>query len=228
MPETESHGEHPMWQFSHDLSDEFFGELVDMCKRLDCKPHDLAGCWMSESNVTTRAHNPAGATGLFQVIPSTLRGLGFQGDWKAFQALSDLEQLAWAEKYYRPHKGRLVSMGACYLATFLPALMSHAGEPTFVLCGQHGPFAFAYAGNAGAFDPHQKGWITVQDLTDRIERVTTGPRWQEISDRIKVAMEARTTEPILPVAEEIAKGDPPVFLLPDYDDEPKPPPDDAA
>ena len=100
--------------------------------------------------------------------------------------------------------------------------MSHASEPGFVLCGRHGPFAFAYAGNYGAFDPDGKGYITVQDLTDRIQRVTTGPRWQEIADRIGMARRDCPTQPEILITEDtrdrpLDPDDPPVFILPGED-----------
>ncbi len=185
-----------MWQHSADLPDEFFSALHEMCKRLDCRADDMASCWMSESNVSPRAHNPGGnASGLFQAMPGTLMGLGYMGHWDDFVKLSAVEQLAWAERYYARHRGQLTSPGACYLATFLPALMSHASESAFVLCASHGPFAYAYAGNHAAFDPEGKGWITVQDLTDRIGRVAVGPRWQEIVDRLRQAAQGADTDP---------------------------------
>lgn len=184
-----------MNQHTSDLSDEFFQELYAMCSRLECRPIDMASCWMSESGMNPKAHNPAGATGLFQVIPSTMKGLGFVGDWKAFQALSAVEQLKWAERYYGPHKGRLLTPSACYLATFMPSLLAHAKEPAFVICARNGPFAYAYAGNYTAFDPTGKGWITVQDLADRIEHVTRGPRWEEIAARIAVVTQEADTLP---------------------------------
>ncbi len=185
----------PMWAHSNDLPDEFFSALHEMCGRLDCRAEEMASCWMSESGMSPTAHNPAGATGLFQVIPSTLRGLGFTGDWKAFQALSAVQQLVWAERYYGHHKGRLVSPAACYLSTFMPGLMDHAAEATFVICGRHGPYAYAYAGNYGAFDPTGKGYITVQDLADRIAHVTKGDRWTEIAARIRLAAQGADSSP---------------------------------
>lgn len=183
-----------MWKYSASLPDEFFSAFVSMCDRLECSPVDMASCWMSESGLSPSAHNSGGnASGLFQAMPSTLLLLGYHGKWDQFIQLSALDQLPWAEKYYRNRRGQLVSAGACYLATFMPALMAHANEPTFVICGRHGPYGYAYAGNYAAFDPMDKGYITVSDLSDRISRVATGPRWQEISARIALAMQSKDT-----------------------------------
>lgn len=173
------------WPHTSDLDDDFFIKLGEMCVRLECDPADMLGCWMSESGVHSSAYNKGGdAAGIFQVIGSTRKMIGFTGSADEFLALSATNQLEWAERFYLPYAGLLLSPGACYLATFLPALVRHAFDPQYVVCGAQGPFVFAYAGNWMAFDPTKKGYITVQDLTDRIHRVTTGPRWEELIQRI--------------------------------------------
>ncbi len=181
--------EQPMaWSHSGDLPDAFFPAVVAMCDRLGCAPVDMVSCWMSESDVSPKAHNPGGnAVGLFQAMPATLMGLGYTGTWLDFSHLSAVQQLSWAERYYAHHKGRLVSPGACYLATFLPALMGHAADPFFVLCSRtiHPEW---YTPNKLAFDPGNSGSITVGALTDRIARVTVGPRWDEIYTRLRAAV----------------------------------------
>jgi hypothetical protein len=185
-------------QHTADWSDSDIGALIVMAGRLEARPLDLAGCWMSESGLSSVAHNANGnAAGIFQAMPATLQGLGYQDDWKAFTALPIAAQLHWAERYYAPHRGRLVSPGACYLATFLPALMAHADEPTYVLCGRFGPHELWYRANSG-LDVNKDGWIKVQDLTDRIEQVTRGPRWDEFANRVRdVAQDVDTLpEPV--------------------------------
>jgi len=107
------------------------------------------------------------------------------------------EQLVWVERYYRPHAGLLTSAGAVYLATFLPAYMTHAGDPTFVLCGKRGPHAEWYAANR-TLDANGDGFIVVQDLTDKVAQSCVGPRWTEFAARIKAATQAADTSPELP------------------------------
>lgn len=190
-----------------DWSDDDINALVAMAGRLEARALDLAGCWMSESNLTTVAHNSRGdAAGIFQAMPATLRGLGYHGDWQAFTALSVGEQLEWAERYYAPHRGRLVSPGACYLATFLPALMGHAAESAYVLCGRFGPHAEWYRANSG-LDVNHDGWIRVQDLTDRIAQVTRGPRWDEFAARVIEAIKGADTSPD-PIVVSLSEGGP--------------------
>ena len=185
-----------MSDYAHtsDWTDADVEAFVALAARLEASPLDLAGCWMSESGLHTSAHNPnGGASGLFQVMPSTLHGLGYH-DMRPFTGLPVQEQLHWAERYYTPHRGRLVSAGACYLATFLPALMAHATEPMFILCGRFGPHQEWYQANSG-LDVNHDGWIRVQDLTDRIARVQKGSRWDEFASRVKACQQEADTEP---------------------------------
>lgn len=205
-----------------DWTDADVEAFVELANRLGARPLDIGGCWMSESGLHTTAHNVNGdAVGLFQAMPATLRGMGFSGGWKAFAALSIRDQLKWALEYYAPHKGKLVSPGACYLATFLPALMSHAADPTFVLCATLGPHAAWYAANKG-LDVDHDGAIRVQDLTDRIARVQTGARWDEFAARVHAAMQDAPTQPEL-----VAADDAPVFVLDALDSDPPPDPQAA-
>lgn len=177
------------YAYTYDWTDADINQLVHVAEDLEAKPLDLAGCWMSESGLHSSAHNPNGnAVGVFQAMPATLRGLGFPGTWDAFMYVPIAVQLNWAERYYMPHKGQLVSPGACYLATFLPAFMAHAGEPEFVLCDNNVLHTVWYVANKG-LDVNHDGKITVQDLTDRVAHVCVGPRWAEFAARVNAAMD---------------------------------------
>lgn len=207
-----------MWAHTSDWGDADVAELVAVAGRLDTRAAFLAACWMSESGLRTTAHNNGGdASGLFQAMPATLHLIGFPGDWRAFVALSVRQQLHWAEKYYGPHRGQLVSAGAVYLATFLPAFMPRSNEPLFVLCSAtlHPEW---YRPNRAAFDPRGRGYITVGDLSTRIAAVSTGPRWTEFAERIQIAEQEATTLPELPAAQ---ADDAPLFILPDEDEPPE-------
>jgi transglycosylase-like protein with SLT domain len=178
------------WTASADLPDEFFPALAAMCERLGCEPLDLLGVAANESGIHAGAHNRNGdASGLWQLMPSTARGLGWQvasdPHLDAFRALGAVDQLPRFERYFNPYRGKLVSSGACYVATFLPALLPHAGDPTFVLCGSGGPLAWAYSANAG-FDTGKTGVIRVSDLQAAVARATKflGARWSEIVTRV--------------------------------------------
>lgn len=129
--------------------------------------------------------NEQGVQAAQATIQQTQRSLMLE-----FAQLSAVDQLAWAKVYYGAHRGALTSAAACYVSTFLPALLSHAIEvgPDFVLCGANGPFSWAYAGNAAAFDPEKTGEIRLRNLTARIDRVCAGERWEELKHRVLLAM----------------------------------------
>jgi hypothetical protein len=185
-----------VWTRTADLPDEFFTDIVAMCSRLGCDPLDLLGVAAYESGVRAKAHNPHGdASGLWQLMPSTARGLGWNvttdPHLAAFRALGPVGQLPWFDKYFQPYRGKLVSSGACYVAVFLPALLDDAGDPTFILCGESGPLAWAYKANAN-FDTGKTGVIRVSDLQAAVPRAcrTLGDRWSEIAQRVGAAAPA--------------------------------------
>jgi len=184
------------WTATTDLSDQFFSDVIGMCSRLGCAPLDLLGVAGYESGVRALAHNPNGdASGLWQLMPATARGLGWDvtndPHLANFRALGPVGQLPWFEKYFRPYKGELVSSSACYVAVFLPALLPHAGDPTFILCGESGPLAWAYKANSN-FDTGKTGVIRVSDLESAIQRARNnlGSRWTEIVERVNAGLPA--------------------------------------
>src|SRR5262245_45585647 len=72
--------------FTRDLSDGFFDKLREVCRNLKCEPLDLLKVMMSESAVRATAHNPNGhASGLIQIMPDNLPGLGWKKGHEAFR-----------------------------------------------------------------------------------------------------------------------------------------------
>jgi hypothetical protein len=143
--------------------------------------------WANESNNDPAAHNPNGnASGLFQLMPSTAKGLGYDvtsdPHLAAYRALSVSEQLGWALKYYASHRDYLNSVAGFYCVNFLPALASKASDPRSILCGHAGPLQWAYDANK-SFDYEDKGYITPQDLADAANHAY-GPRAQLIATLI--------------------------------------------
>jgi hypothetical protein len=139
---------------------------------------------MSESGVRANAHNPHGdASGLIQFMPATLAGHGWRSGHVAFRTLDATAQLPFVRAYFLPHTGKLVSAAACYVATFLPALLRHAHDADFVLTAKNGPLGWAYAPNA-VFDRNKDYAITVGELEDAITRNCRGPRWAELTARL--------------------------------------------
>lgn len=170
-------------QYTADLSDGFFEKLHNICTELECKPLQLLGVMFSESGVHAAAKNPvADANGILQFMGDTLRGLGWVKGGDAFRLLTAEEQLPYVRRYLAPHAGRLVSTAAIYTATFLPALVSHAGDPDYVLVTKGGQLGWAYSQNS-SFDANHDYRITVGELDQAVCRNCIGPRWREIVQR---------------------------------------------
>lgn len=158
-----------MNQVTSDLPDSFFVDEVAVAKDLEVDHIDLMRPLIHESNLSFKAWNLEGnASGIFQAMPSTLRGLGFYGIAgiylespgayealykegkisqckqmntsiaKAFCSLNADEQLKWMQKYFEPYKGKLVNGTAVYLAMFAPAMLAHANDANYVICAKDG------------------------------------------------------------------------------------------
>jgi|GEM_PF-2597019 len=174
-----------MNRLTSDIDDAFFPRLQEIADEVVARPRDLLSVWYSESGVRAAAHNPHGhASGIFQVMPATLMGLGWSKGHEAYRKLTATEQLEWALRYYRAYRGSLVSIGAVYTATFLPVFVKRAGDPSFVLCAQNGPLGWAYGPNA-VFDKNKDFKITVGELEAAVARNCVGPRWAELVARLE-------------------------------------------
>ena len=171
--------------------------------------------WANESDNYSTAWNRGGnASGIFQAMPATLKGLGYDlasdPTLGKFRSLSIHEQLVWATRYYANHKGQTPTVAAFYLCTFMPALLSCASNPQATIASPTF-YPGAYAGNWTSFDvlrdslghpvpdenghPQQhKGFIVVQDLVDAAARAT-GPRTHELMDRVRLYRANAITQP---------------------------------
>ncbi len=191
-----------------DLDDDFFTRLHYVAADLSaadsrCRPRDMLAVMMSESGVRANAHNDNpkhlppekryNASGLIQFMPFILPGLGWDLGHEVFRELTATQQLEYVRRYYMPHRGHLHSVGGLYVATFLPALVKHANDPSFVLTGRDGPLAWAFAPNQ-VFDRNADFRITVGELEEAVARNCKGARWDEIVARF-TAQDDVVTEP---------------------------------
>lgn len=157
---------------------EFYQGWIKIFKNLGADPLDALQVSNSESGVSPSAYNPNGpAVGLIQFLGVTLKGMGWTGTTQEFGNLSDIQQLPYVEKYYAPYKGKLVNKAAIYTATFLPADIDMAADPTAVLVDKNGRRGWAYSPNA-SFDTNHDLKITVSELTDAIDRACRTSRWR--------------------------------------------------
>ena len=152
-------------------SPQFIAELINVGNRLNIDPSFLASVMLSESGFDHTAVNPhGGATGLIQFMPSTSANLGTSTEELA--AMTDVQQLAYVEKFFRPWAGRIKTPGDLYMATFLPIFV---GKPRDYIIGQkdnHNQIAGnltyhkVWEYNKG-FDSDKDGKITVGDVSGR-------------------------------------------------------------
>lgn len=121
----------------------------------------------------TNKDGSAGARGLTQMMPATLKGLGFvpgdadfdssRGDYRE---LSVQQQIVWSGKYFKATGVRSWnSAGDLYLANFMPGRLAHKDDPDFKLAVAP---SRNYTDNIG-FDRKdaegkRKGYITVGDV----------------------------------------------------------------
>src|SRR6266850_1405634 len=155
---------------------------------------DLASVWFSESGWHANAHNPHGdASGICQMMPATLAGLGFVGGWEAFVRTPLEDQIQpWCTRYYRTYTNRMTSGALAYLATFLPAYLdadyrrrNGVGDltPDTVVAAKMGRLGWAYTANA-VFDVDFNGQITLSELDLAIRRNCLGARWEALSESL--------------------------------------------
>jgi hypothetical protein len=136
----------------------------------------------NESNDSSSALNKSGgAAGLFQLMPDNQRAEGFQGTPAQFAALGVQKQVPYFLRFFQSKAGQLGNIAAMYMATFVPAFLSHATDPNWVIAVKggrdNGPWgakgkqqeANAWTYNQFDRDPTtgvRRGYIIVQDLED--------------------------------------------------------------
>jgi len=180
-----------------DIDSRFFPKLILLAAGLGADPADMLAVMYSESQCRATAWNDNpktvppdqrwNASGLIQFMPATLAALGWKAGHEAFRRIGATEQLRWVDAYYRPYKGRLGSVAALYVATFLPALIDHAGDSEFVLTAKAASLAWAYLPNA-AFDAKFDLRITVGELDAAVCKNCRGGRWAELRGRLREAV----------------------------------------
>lgn len=81
------------------LGANFYPKLVNISSELGMKPEDLLAVMVSESGINPSAHEKTfNGAGLLGFMPSTLKGLGFKGNWQDFANLQGEDQLDYVKK----------------------------------------------------------------------------------------------------------------------------------
>jgi hypothetical protein len=167
------------------VSARFAEALVAMCGRLGVNPDYMMACMAFETGGTfdpgitngdvvvwtdgepggdyrLRRRPGSSGTGLIQFMARTARGLGTTTG--ALAQMTATEQLAWVEKYFRPHAGKLRSPEDVYMAILCPRAV---GRPlgTVIYTDSN-----AYRANIG-LDANEDGAITKREASRPVRRL---------------------------------------------------------
>ena len=105
----------------------FIAKVKSISAKLLIEPDWLMAVMYKESGINEKAVNPnGGATGLIQFMPATAKSLGTTT--AALRAMSNVEQLDYVYKYYKPYVTKLNSYPDLYLATFFPAALGKSDD----------------------------------------------------------------------------------------------------
>lgn len=150
------------------VSASFRDKVIAICSNLGANPDHLMACMAFESGETfspsIRNAAGSGAVGLIQFMPSTAQALGTTTD--SLAAMSDIEQLDYVERYFKPRSGKLKTLEDIYMAILWPAAI---GKPSdFVLFARNDPeHPKRYVQNAG-LDFNKDGLITKAEAASKV------------------------------------------------------------
>lgn len=100
----------------------FIAELNRICGLLGCNVDDMMVCMYAESRLNEKARNPkTRATGLIQFMPST--AIGLQTTVDKLLALTNVQQLFYVYKYFKPYTGKIHSVYDLYKIVFFPIMI---------------------------------------------------------------------------------------------------------
>jgi hypothetical protein len=105
----------------------FLAKLNEIAAKLKVPGDWLMIVFKIESTVDHRAINPSsGATGLIQFMPDTAAGLGTSS--AQLRAMSNVQQLDYVYRYFRPYAGRIASIQDLYVITFFPRALGKTDD----------------------------------------------------------------------------------------------------
>lgn len=142
------------------VSGKFAAIVRDMANKLGTDPNYLMACMAFETGETfsPSIKNPrSSAVGLIQFMESTADGMGLTTE--DLRRMTAEQQLRYVYDYLTPYKGRLLTLGDCYMAILWPKAVGKA--ESHVLFKQGTP---PYIANRG-LDLDRKGGITKAEAT---------------------------------------------------------------
>jgi hypothetical protein len=111
---------------------EFENKVRSISDKLDINPDWLMFVMNGESGLNHLAVNPhGGATGLIQIKPNTAIKLGTTTD--SLLNMSNIEQLDYVYKYYKPYAGRIKDLYDLYTINFLPIMFGKPDSFSYTL-----------------------------------------------------------------------------------------------
>lgn len=100
----------------------FLTKVKSIAAKLFIDPEWLMAVMYLESGINSKAVNSnGGATGLIQFMPSTASSLGTST--AALYNMTNVQQLDYVYKYFKPYAGRIYSFPDLYLITFFPVAL---------------------------------------------------------------------------------------------------------
>lgn len=145
----------------------FIEKVKAISSRLGILPEWLMIVMAGETSFTFRpdirsGNEPNGAVGLIQFTGDTAKGLGTSKD--ALAKMSNVAQLDYVEAHFKPHKGRMKSIGDVYIVVFAPAYLGKSNTTKVYLKPSS-----SYTNNA-SLDVEKKGYITIGDIKNRVNK----------------------------------------------------------
>ena len=139
-------------------------------------PNWLMAVMNFESGMNHQAVNPkSNATGLIQFMPSTARGIGTSVE--ALKAMTNVEQLDWVLRYFRPYVGKMTSYIDVYLTVFFPAAVGKSDDWVLQTSSLS---ASKIAEQNHIFDVNNDGKITVGEIKSVMLNRLYPPNWRDI------------------------------------------------
>lgn len=136
----------------------FLVKVQQIAAALGVNPDWLMAIMYHESGLNSHIKNSIGATGLIQFMPATAAALGTSG--AALAAMSNVQQLDYVYKYYKPYAGRLKSAYDLFLVSFLPVALGKPGNWVFATSSL--PASLIAKQNA-IFDTNKDDQITLNE-----------------------------------------------------------------
>lgn len=108
---------------------EFISKVKEISDKLQISPDWLMAIMYHESGLDSTIQNSIGATGLIQFMPATANGLGVSPD--VLKRITNVEQLDYVYKYYKPFAGRFKSVYDLFAYSFMPIAVGKPDDWVF-------------------------------------------------------------------------------------------------